>query len=196
LTNSLKSMASFRPVASSIPAICKRGAKKAYRQPQGESKSLRCGQSLSATPLQKATLSAWCVANQSRWGSGLSTCQSSIRIQLPESAMLSPAATGHYRHLGRTRFIHSQAQQPAQAESFRRPWAPTSYAREGAGSLSWCAVLLGDRRGDRAALKAMPLYGHWIECSRAEQRVLFQVLSEARQAADFDGCPNSDHDEG
>jgi len=71
-----------------IPAICKAKALEGLnRQPPKAIEELRCGQSLSATPLQKPPRPPGVCQIQSRWGSA-STCQSSI----------APAAERHAFH--------------------------------------------------------------------------------------------------
>lgn len=53
------------------------------------------------------------------------------------------------------------------------------------------AVLLGDRLEIGSAVANHAAYlGHWLELLNASPRVLLQVLSEARQAADL-VCPES-----
>ncbi|MFS6827349.1 zincin-like metallopeptidase domain-containing protein [Cyanobium sp. ATX 6F1] len=48
------------------------------------------------------------------------------------------------------------------------------------------AVLLGDRLEIGSEIESHAAYlGHWIELLQESPRVLFQVLSEARQAADL-----------
>jgi len=48
------------------------------------------------------------------------------------------------------------------------------------------AVLLGDRLEIGSEIESHAAYlGHWIELLKESPRVLFQVLSEARQAADL-----------
>jgi antirestriction protein ArdC len=50
-------------------------------------------------------------------------------------------------------------------------------------------VLLGDRLEIGSEIESHAAYlGHWIELLKESPRVLFQVLSEARQAADLI-CP-------
>jgi antirestriction protein ArdC len=50
-------------------------------------------------------------------------------------------------------------------------------------------VLLGDRLDIGSGIESHAAYlGHWIELLKASPRVLLQVLSEARQAADLI-CP-------
>jgi antirestriction protein ArdC len=48
------------------------------------------------------------------------------------------------------------------------------------------AVLLGDRLEIGSEIESHAAYlGHWIELLKESPKVLFQVLSEARQAADL-----------
>ncbi len=52
------------------------------------------------------------------------------------------------------------------------------------------AVLLGDRLEIGSEVESHAAYlGHWIELLKESPKVLFQVLSEARQAADLI-CPD------
>ena len=54
------------------------------------------------------------------------------------------------------------------------------------------AVLLGDRLEIGSEIESHAAYlGHWIELLRESPKVLFQVLSEARQAADLI-CPEAE----
>jgi len=53
------------------------------------------------------------------------------------------------------------------------------------------AVLLGDRLEIGSEIESHAAYlGHWIELLKESPKVLFQVLSEARQAADLI-CPEA-----
>jgi antirestriction protein ArdC len=53
------------------------------------------------------------------------------------------------------------------------------------------AVLLGDRLEIGSRIESHAAYlGHWVELLRESPKVLFQVLSEVRQAADLIN-PNS-----
>jgi len=101
--------------------------------------------------------------------------------------MLSTSSTGHLRHWAQTRSIHSTGTTAGSSGIFFRRHGPTATPREELVA-ELGAVLLGDRAW-RSGLRwkgHCRLYGaHWIGCSRLSRGWLFQVLSEARQAAGF-----------
>jgi len=68
-------------------------------------------------------------------------------------------------------------------------WKPRYAREELVAELG--AVLLGDRLEIGSEIESHAAYlGHWIELLRESPKVLFQVLSEARQAADLI-CPEA-----
>ncbi|TWB88997.1 MULTISPECIES: ArdC family protein [unclassified Synechococcus] len=184
---SLKSWASFRPVAifnsSDLQGEALEGliaSRKAIEEPQVRPEPERHAAA-------EATLSAWCVPI-SRAGDRAFYMPELDRIQLPERHAFT-SSTGHYATWAHE-VIHSTGHNSRLKRNLSGAMGSHSYAREELVA-ELGAVLLGDRLEIGAALEGHAAYmGHWIEMLKAEQRVLFQVLSEARQAADLI-CPNS-----
>jgi len=110
------------------------------------------------------------------------------RIQLPDRcAFASPAAFyATWAHEG----IHSTGHPSRLARDLGGGCGSESYAREELVA-ELGAVLLGDRLeiGSDSANHAAYL-AHWVQLLRQSPRLLFQVLSEARRAADLI-CPEA-----
>ncbi len=115
------------------------------------------------------------------------------RIQLPERSAFNSAAAYYatWAHEG----IHSTGHPSRLARDLGGLCGSASYAREELVA-ELGAVLLGDRLeiGSDSANHAAYL-SHWVELLRESPRLLFQVLGEARRAADLI-CPEAVSPEG
>jgi antirestriction protein ArdC len=108
------------------------------------------------------------------------------RAQLPDRASFhTPAAfCATWAH----EQIHSTGHESRLKGDLGGAFGKAHYAREElVAELE--AVLLGDRLEIGSEIEGHATYlGHWIELLKESPKVLFQVLSEARQAADLI-CP-------
>ncbi|MCP9915267.1 ArdC family protein [Cyanobium sp. ATX 6F1] len=110
------------------------------------------------------------------------------RIQLPDRASFhSPAAfCATWAHEA----VHSTGHESRLKRDLGGVFGKARYAREELVA-ELGAVLLGDRLEIGSEIESHAAYlGHWIELLKESPRVLFQVLSEARQAADLI-CPEA-----
>jgi antirestriction protein ArdC len=110
------------------------------------------------------------------------------RIQLPDrSSFHSPAAfCATWAH----EQIHSTGHESRLKRDLGGRFGGQRYAREELVA-ELGAVLLGDRLEIGSEIESHAAYlGHWVELLRQSPQVLFQVLSEARQAADLI-CPEA-----
>jgi antirestriction protein ArdC len=108
------------------------------------------------------------------------------RIQLPDRASFhSPAAfCATWAH----EQIHSTGHESRLKRDLGGAFGKARYAREELVA-ELGAVLLGDRLEIGSEIESHAAYlGHWIELLKETPKVLFQVLSEARQAAELI-CP-------
>ncbi len=111
------------------------------------------------------------------------------RIQLPDRASFhSPAAfCATWAH----EQIHSTGHESRLKRDLGGAFGKPRYAREELVA-ELGAVLLGDRLEIGSEIESHAAYlGHWIELLKESPKVLFQVISEARQAADLI-CPEAD----
>ncbi len=109
------------------------------------------------------------------------------RIQLPDRASFhSPAAfCATWAH----EQIHSTGHESRLKRDLGGAFGKARYAREELVA-ELGAVLLGDRLEIGSEIESHAAYlGHWVELLKESPKVLFQVLSEARQAADLI-CPD------
>jgi antirestriction protein ArdC len=105
------------------------------------------------------------------------------RIQLPDRASFhSPAAfCATWAH----EQIHSTGHESRLKRDLGGAFGKPRYAREELVA-ELGAVLLGDRLEIGSEIESHAAYlGHWIELLKESPKVLFQVLSEARMAADL-----------
>ena len=87
--------------------------------------------------------------------------------------------------------IHSTGHESRLKRDLGSAFGKARYAREELVA-ELGAVLLGDRLEIGSEIESHAAYlGHWIELLKESPKVLFQVLSEARQAADL-VCPEAD----
>jgi len=110
------------------------------------------------------------------------------RIQLPDRASFhSPAAfCATWAH----EQIHSTGHETRLKRDLGGAFGKPRYAREELVA-ELGAVLLGDRLEIGSEIESHAAYlGHWVELLKESPKVLFQVLSEARQAADLI-CPEA-----
>jgi antirestriction protein ArdC len=145
----------------------------------------------------EAVLSSWPVPVRF---SGDRACYLPVpdRIQLPDrSAFHSPAALyGTWAHEA----IHSTGHSSRLARDLSGGMGEggdggRAYAREELVA-ELGAVLLGDRLEIGSAMANHAAYlGHWVELLHESPRVLLQVLSEARRAADL-VCPETPETDG
>jgi len=108
------------------------------------------------------------------------------RTQLPDRASFhSPSAfCATWAHEP----IHSTGHESRLKRDLGGAFGKARYAREELVA-ELGAVLLGDRLEIGSEIESHAAYlGHWIELLKESPKVLFQVLSEARQAADLI-CP-------
>ena len=106
-----------------------------------------------------------------------------FRIQLPDRASFqSPAAfCATWAH----EQIHSTGHESRLKRDLGGAFGKPRYAREELVA-ELGAVLLGDRLEIGSEIESHAAYlGHWIELLKESPKVLFQVLSEARMAADL-----------
>ena len=184
----LRSWASYRPVAvfnavdlegEALPALIK--ARKAVEgvEPKPEPERLEEAE---------AVLAAWPVP-VSFGGDRACYLPAIDRIQLPDRASFhSPAAfCATWAH----EQIHSTGHESRLKRDLGGAFGKPCYAREELVA-ELGAVLLGDRLEIGSEIESHAAYlGHWIELLKESPKVLFQVLSEARQAADLicpEGC--------
>ncbi len=107
-------------------------------------------------------------------------------IQLPDRASFHSAAAfcATWAH----EQIHSTGHESRLKRDLGGAFGKPRYAREELVA-ELGALLLGDRLEIGSEIESHAAYlGHWIELLKESQKVLFQVLSEARQAADLI-CP-------
>jgi len=110
------------------------------------------------------------------------------RIQLPDrTSFHSPAAfCATWAH----EQIHSTGHESRLKRDLGGAFGKARYAREELVA-ELGAALLGDRLEIGSEIESHAAYlGHWVELLRESPKVLFQVLSEARQAADLI-CPEA-----
>jgi antirestriction protein ArdC len=186
----LRSWASYRPVAvfnaadlegEALPGLVE--ARKAAEgvEPRPEPERLEAAE---------AVLAAWPVP-VSFGGDRACYLPAIDRIQLPDRASFhSPAAfCATWAH----EQIHSTGHESRLKRDLGGAFGKARYAREELVA-DLGAVLLGDRLEIGSEIESHAAYlGHWVELLKESPKVLFQVLSEARQAADLispEGCCN------
>ncbi len=135
----------------------------------------------------EAVLAAWLVP-VSFWGDRACYLPAIDRIQLPDRASFhSPAAfCATWAH----EQIHSTGYESRLKQDLGGVFGKPRYAREELVA-ELGAVLLGDRLETGSENESHAAYlGHWIELLKESPKVLFQVLSKARQAAELI-CPEA-----
>jgi antirestriction protein ArdC len=133
----------------------------------------------------EASLSAWCVP-VSHGGDRAFYMPEPDRIQLPDRASFhsSSALYATWAHEA----IHSTGHESRLKRDLSGRMGCPRYAREELVA-ELGAVLLGQRLEIGCEIESHAAYlGHWIELLKESPQVLFQVLSEARKAADLI-CP-------
>jgi antirestriction protein ArdC len=178
----LRSWASYRPVAvfnaadlegEALPGLVEahKAAEGVERKPEPE-----------RLEAAEAVLGAWPVP-VSFGGDRACYLPGIDRIQLPDRASFhSPAAfCATWAH----EQIHSTGHESRLKRDLGGAFGKPRYAREELVA-ELGAVLLGDRLEIGSEIESHAAYlGHWIELLKESPKVLFQVLSEARQAADL-----------
>ena len=188
----LRSWASYRPVAVFNAADLQGEAQGAKALPALiEARKPACGVKPKPEPKRleaaEAVLSAWPVP-VSFGGDRACYLPGIDRIQLPDRASFySPAAfCATWAH----EQIHSTGHESRLKRDLGGAFGKPRYAREELVA-ELGAVLLGDRLEIGSEIEGHAAYlGHWIELLKESPKVLFQVLSEARQAADLI-CPEA-----
>jgi antirestriction protein ArdC len=181
----LRSWASYRPVAVFNAADLEGEALPALIEARQESEGVERKPEPERLEAAEAVLGAWPVP-VSFGGDRACYLPGIDRIQLPDRASLhSPAAfCATWAH----EQIHSTGHESRLKRDLGGAFGKPRYAREELVA-ELGAVLLGDRLEIGSEIESHAAYlGHWIELLKESPKVLFQVLSEARQAADLI-CP-------
>jgi antirestriction protein ArdC len=135
----------------------------------------------------ETSLSAWCVP-VSHGGDRAFYMPGPDRIQLPDRAAFHSASALYATWAHEA--IHSTGHESRLKRDLGGAFGKARYAREELVA-ELGAVLLGDRLEIGSEIESHAAYlGHWIELLKESPKVLFQVLSEARQAADLI-CPEA-----
>jgi antirestriction protein ArdC len=182
----LRSWASYRPVAVFNAADLEGQALTALVEDRKASEGVELKPEPERLEAAEAVLGAWPVP-VSFGGDRACYLPSIDRIQLPDRASFhSPAAfCATWAH----EQIHSTGHECRLKRDLGGAFGKPRYAREELVA-ELGAVLLGDRLEIGSEIESHAAYlGHWIELLKESPKVLFQMLSEARQAADLI-CPD------
>jgi len=178
----LRSWASYRPVAVFNAADLEGEALAALIEARKAAEGVESRPEPERLEAAEAVLGAWPV--QISFGGDRACYLPAIdRIQLPDRASFhSPAAfCATWAH----EQIHSTGHESRLKRDLGGAFGKPRYAREELVA-ELGAVLLGDRLEIGSEIESHAAYlGHWIELLKESPKVLFQVLSEERQAADL-----------
>jgi antirestriction protein ArdC len=183
----LRSWASYRPVAVFNAADLEGEALAGLVEARKAAEGLEYRPEPERLEAAEAVLGAWPVPI-SFGGDRACYLPAIDRIQLPDRASFhSPAAfCATWAH----EQIHSTGHESRLKRDLGGAFGKARYAREELVA-ELGAVLLGDRLEIGSEIESHAAYlGHWVELLKESPRVLFQVLSEARQAADLI-CPEA-----
>ena len=183
----LRSWASYRPVAVFNAADLEGEALAALIDSRKAAVGVEAKPEPERLEAAEAVLGAWPVP-VSFGGDRACYLPGIDRIQLPDRASFhSPAAfCATWAH----EQIHSTGHESRLKRDLGGAFGKARYAREELVA-ELGAVLLGDRLEIGSEIESHAAYlGHWVELLKESPRVLFQVLSEARQAADLI-CPEA-----
>ena len=178
----LRSWASYRPVAVFNAADLEGPALAALIEGRKAAECVESRPEPQRLEAAEAVLGAWPVL-VSFGGNRACYLPAIDRIQLPDrTSFHSPAAfCATWAH----EQIHSTGHESRLKRDLGGALGKPRYAREELVS-ELEAVLLGDRLVIGSEIESHATYlGHWIELLKASPKVLFQVLSEARQAVDL-----------
>lgn len=186
----MRSWASFRPVAIFNAANLQGEALDGLIASRQASESPQLRPEPERLARAEASLSAWGVP-VGHGGDRAFYAPEIDRIQLPDRAAFhsSAALYATWAHEA----IHSTGHESRLKRNLGGRMGCPRYAREELVA-ELGAVLLGQRLEIGCQIESHAAYlGHWIELLKESPSVLFQVLSEARQAADliFPGCQGS-----
>jgi antirestriction protein ArdC len=178
----LRSWASYRPVAVFNAADLEGEALPGLIEARKAAEGVEAKPEPQRLEAAEAVLAAWPVP-VSFGGDRACYLPGIDRIQLPDRASFhSPAAfCATWAH----EQIHSTGHESRLKRDLGGAFGKARYAREELVA-ELGAVLLGDRLEIGSEIESHAAYlGHWIELLKESPKVLFQVLSEARQAADL-----------
>jgi antirestriction protein ArdC len=178
----LRSWASYRPVAVFNAADLEGEALAGLIEARQAAEGVEARPEPERLEAAEAVLGAWPVP-VSFGGDRACYLPGIDRIQLPDRASFhSPAAfCATWAH----EQIHSTGHESRLKRDLGGAFGKRRYAREELVA-ELGAVLLGDRLEIGSEIESHAAYlGHWIELLKESPKVLFQVLSEARQAADL-----------
>jgi antirestriction protein ArdC len=181
----LKSWASYRPVAVFNAADLDGEALSALIEVRKAAEGVKPKPEPERLEAAEAVLGAWPVP-VSFGGDRACYLPAIDRIQLPDRASFHSLAAfcATWAH----EQIHSTGHESRLKRDLGGAFGKARYAREELVA-ELGAVLLGDRLEIGSEIESHAAYlGHWIELLKESPKVLFQVLSEARQAADLI-CP-------
>jgi antirestriction protein ArdC len=182
----LRSWASYRPVAVFNSADLEGEALPALIEARKAAEGVESRPEPERLEAAEAVLGAWPVP-VSFGGDRACYLPGIDRIQLPDRASFhSPAAfCATWAH----EQIHSTGHESRLKRDLGGAFGKPRYTREELVAelvAELGAVLLGDRLEIGSEIESHAAYlGHWIELLKESPKVLFQVLSEARQAADL-----------
>jgi antirestriction protein ArdC len=181
----LRSWASYRPVAVFNAADLEGEALTGLVEARKAAEGVELKPEPERLEAAEAVLGAWPVP-VSFGGDRACYLPGIDRIQLPDRASFhSPAA---FCAIWAHEQIHSTGHESLLKRDLGGAFGKARYAREELVA-ELGAVLLGDRLEIGSEIESHAAYlGHWIELLKESPKVLFQVLSEARQAADLI-CP-------
>lgn len=183
----LRSWASYRPVAVFNAADLEGEALSALIEARKATEGVESRPEPERLEVAEAVLGAWPVP-VSFGGDRACYLPAIDRIQLPDPASFhsSAAFCATWAH----EQIHSTGHESRLKRDLGGAFGKPRYAREELVA-ELGAVLLGDRLEIGSEIESHAAYlGHWIELLKESPKVLFQVLSEARQAADL-VCPEA-----
>ncbi|MCX5932673.1 MAG: zincin-like metallopeptidase domain-containing protein [Cyanobacteria bacterium] len=183
----LRSWASYRPVAVFNAADLEGEALPVLIEARKAAEGVELKPEPERLEVAEAVLGAWPVP-VSFGGDRACYLPAIDRIQLPDRASFhSPAAfCATWAH----EQIHSTGHESRLKRDLGGAFGKPRYAREELVA-ELGEVLLGDRLEIGSEIESHAAYlGHWVELLKESPRVLFQMLSEARQAADLI-CPEA-----
>jgi antirestriction protein ArdC len=181
----LRSWASYRPVAVFNAAYLEGEALPPLIEGRKAAEGVESRPEAERLEAAEAVLEAWPVP-VSFGGDRAFYLPGIDRIQLPDRAsFFSPAAfCATWAH----EQVHSTGHESRLKRDLGGAFGKARYAREELVA-ELGAVLLGDRLEIGSEIESHAAYlGHWVELLKESPKVLFQMLSEARQAADLI-CP-------
>ena len=190
---SLRSWASYRPVAVFNAADLEGEALAALIEARKAAEGLEYRPEPERLEAAEAVLGAWPVP-VSFGGDRACYLPGIDRIELPDRASFHSLAAfcATWAH----EQIHSTGDESRLKRELGGAFGKARYAREELVA-ELGAVLLGDRLEIGSEIESHAAYlGHWIELLKESPKVLFQVLSEARQAADLICPEGSSRDSG